>query len=187
MSALNATTSALRTFFHAGHPTTALWGCRTSLSPSQTARPFSTLSYEKSREEAKAKGKTFTILTLGRTAFKRVMGLSEFVHSRLLKLDYLCYPSGANVMARGLWPQPSLVSDEGKSPPSPLCCSLLLSALSKLPTTDLLTLKPATFWTRHRKCFVPVVDNYLAIAEQSPMKLSFVRHRDPVQEKQGRG
>lgn len=35
-------------------------------------------------------GKTPTIVTLGRTAFKRVMGLSE--RSPIMKEDYLCYP-----------------------------------------------------------------------------------------------
>ena len=45
-----------------------------------------------SREEAHKKGKTLAILTLGRTAFKRVLGLDDELHSRMLKLDYLCYP-----------------------------------------------------------------------------------------------
>lgn len=35
-------------------------------------------------------GKTATIVTLGRTAFKRVMGLSD--KSPIMKEDYLCYP-----------------------------------------------------------------------------------------------
>lgn len=35
-------------------------------------------------------GKTFTILTLGRIAFKRILGLKE--KDPLLKEDYLCYP-----------------------------------------------------------------------------------------------
>jgi uracil-DNA glycosylase family 4 len=32
------------------------------------------------------------ILTLGKTAFKRVTGFTPALHDRLLKLDYLCYP-----------------------------------------------------------------------------------------------
>ncbi len=35
--------------------------------------------------------KPLVILTLGKTAFKRVLGLTE-LHTKLLKLDYLCYP-----------------------------------------------------------------------------------------------
>lgn len=46
----------------------------------------------RSREEAREKGQHFTILTLGRTAFKRVMRLHEHTHALLLKLDYLNYP-----------------------------------------------------------------------------------------------
>ena len=45
-----------------------------------------------SRADAKAAGQTFVILTLGKAAFKRVMGLNDYVHSKMLKLDYMCYP-----------------------------------------------------------------------------------------------
>lgn len=42
------------------------------------------------RAQARAYGKTFTILTLGRTAFKRVMGYED--KGPIMALDYLCYP-----------------------------------------------------------------------------------------------
>lgn len=42
------------------------------------------------QEKCKATGKYFTILTLGRIAFKRVMGLHE--KDVILRNDYLCYP-----------------------------------------------------------------------------------------------
>ena len=45
-----------------------------------------------SKAEALERGKTLAILTLGKTAFKRVLGLDDDLHSRLLKLNYRCYP-----------------------------------------------------------------------------------------------
>lgn len=42
------------------------------------------------QQRCKDAGKTFVILTLGRIAFKRVMGLSE--KDPILKADYCCYP-----------------------------------------------------------------------------------------------
>lgn len=44
------------------------------------------------RGVAAAHGRTFVIVTLGRIAFKRVLGLDDKRHDRLLKSDYLCYP-----------------------------------------------------------------------------------------------
>lgn len=44
------------------------------------------------RDVAKANGKTFVIVTLGKTAFMRVLGLDRFKHKDLLKEDYYCYP-----------------------------------------------------------------------------------------------
>lgn len=41
---------------------------------------------------AKANGKTFTIVTLGKTAFMRVMDFNYKSHSQLLKKDYYVYP-----------------------------------------------------------------------------------------------
>lgn len=42
------------------------------------------------RDRAKRNGKTFVILTLGKTAFKRIMGLHE--HAPMMKKDYRNYP-----------------------------------------------------------------------------------------------
>lgn len=42
------------------------------------------------QERCRSNGKTFTILTLGRIAFKRVLGIDE--RDPLLKKDYFCYP-----------------------------------------------------------------------------------------------
>lgn len=42
------------------------------------------------RKAAVAAGKTFVIVTLGKTAFKRIMGLED--RSPVMKADYLCYP-----------------------------------------------------------------------------------------------
>lgn len=42
------------------------------------------------RERCAKSGKTFVIVTLGRIAFKRIMGLTE--KSPILRQDYLCYP-----------------------------------------------------------------------------------------------
>jgi len=44
----------------------------------------------KAREVAKGKGKTFTILTLGKTAFKRIMGYTD--RHPIMRSNYLCYP-----------------------------------------------------------------------------------------------
>ncbi len=42
------------------------------------------------KAKCKANGKTFVILTMGKTAFKRIMGLTD--KSPILGEDYLCYP-----------------------------------------------------------------------------------------------
>ncbi|MCA1841500.1 MAG: hypothetical protein LC723_14555, partial [Actinobacteria bacterium] len=53
------------------------------------------------RSVAAANGRTFVIVTLGKTAFKRVLHLDERRHERLLKADYLCYPFWSE--AYGAW------------------------------------------------------------------------------------
>lgn len=45
---------------------------------------------EETREHARRIGKTFTILTLGRFAFKRIMGYDD--RHPIMREDYLCYP-----------------------------------------------------------------------------------------------
>lgn len=47
---------------------------------------------EDARGIATAHGKTFVIVTLGKTAFKRVLDLDNKIHADLLKEDYYCYP-----------------------------------------------------------------------------------------------
>lgn len=55
-------------------------------------RPLLDATIRRSADEAREAGKQLVILTLGKTAFKRVTGFNENLHTKLLKLDYLVYP-----------------------------------------------------------------------------------------------
>jgi uracil-DNA glycosylase family 4 len=58
-------------------------------------QPYEMAAIERCRpnlDAAIAEVRPKVILTLGQTAFKRVLGLSDYVHATLLKLDYWCYP-----------------------------------------------------------------------------------------------
>lgn len=55
-------------------------------------RPNLDKAINEAREVAVANGKTFVIVTLGITAFKRVMGLDSKRDAALLKADYIGYP-----------------------------------------------------------------------------------------------
>lgn len=52
--------------------------------------PHLDAAIELARTRAGQHGRTFTILTLGRTAFKRVMGVTD--RDPIMRSDYLCYP-----------------------------------------------------------------------------------------------